>query len=250
LGLQAKSLRDYIVPHSRVGFSPGDEEVIMRYDQQKHALNVLVFSVVLSAFLFLFTPTLWAQQTRSPAEAAMERQRQRQIRQNERIESNLMISTLEKEAKRPVEEKHSNLAYMQIKEDFERIQTIHNKMMEMTFSNNVLDYKRISETSTEIQKRASRLMSNLPLPDAEVSEQDKQAQKSLTETELGQVKPALLALDSLMMSFVSNPIFQSAQVVDVQQASKAKRDLEAIIKLSGKIKKSAARLNKTTARQS
>jgi hypothetical protein len=64
------------------------------------------------------------------------------------------------------------------------------------------------------------------------------------------VKPALLALDGLMMSFVSNPIFQSAQVVDVQQASKAKRDLEAIIKLSGKIKKSAARLSRASAKSS
>lgn len=218
--------------------------------QRKRALNIAVFSAVLSASLFLYAPRLQAQQNRSPAEAAMERQRQRQIRQNQRIESNLMISTLEKESRRPAETERPSLAYMQIKQDFLQLQTVNNRMMETTFANNVVDYKGIAEASAEIRKRASRLKSNLPLPESENVELGELAIKGWEELDLGQVKPALKALDDLIMSFVGNPVFQKPQVVDVQQSAKARRELEAIIKLSAKIKKSAEKLTKATARQS
>jgi hypothetical protein len=221
------------------------KELIMRYYHRQRALNIVVFSAVCSAFLLFFAPALRAQQSRNPAEAAMERQRQRQLRQNARIESNLMITTLEKEGKRPVVEEHPRLAYVQIKEDFGRLQTVHNQMMVMTFSNNVLDYKRISEASSEIKKRAARLMSNLPLPESEGGAQTQSPLKGLDELDRGEVKPALLSLDELVMRFVNNPVFQSPEIVDVQQSAKARNDLEAIIKLSAKIKKSTERWLKT-----
>ncbi|HEX8142104.1 MAG TPA: hypothetical protein VF553_05870 [Pyrinomonadaceae bacterium] len=218
----------------------------MRSGHQKRALNIAVFSAVLSAFLFFNAPSLLAQQGRSAADTAAERQRQRQLRRDAQIESNLMITTLEKESRRPAETSGPRLAYMQIKEDFERIQTVHNQMMTMIFSNNVLDYKHIAETTTEIRKRASRLLSNLPLPDSEVADRDKRTLKGWDELDQGQVKPALLALDDLLMRFVSNPVFQTPEVVDVQQASKAKHDLEDIIKLSAKLKKAAEKLSKNS----
>jgi hypothetical protein len=221
----------------------------MHDDHRKRALNILVFSAVLSAFLFLFASPLLAQQqpqpNRSSSDGAMERERQRRIRQNAQIESNLMISNLERESRRPAEESGPRLAYMQIKDDFEHIQVVHNRMMQETFSNNTLDYKRIAEASAEIRKRAARLKSNLPLAESEKDEKDEQPPKGWNELDQGQVKPALLALDDLVMSFVNNPIFQKPEVVDVQQSSKALRDLEAIIKLSTKIKKSADKLTKT-----
>ncbi|HEX8775917.1 MAG TPA: hypothetical protein VF735_20255 [Pyrinomonadaceae bacterium] len=221
----------------------------MRYYHQKLALNVLVFSAVLSAFLMFCAPALRAQQQRSPAEAAMERQRQRQIRQNQRIESNLMITTLEKESRLPAETSRPSLAYVQIKQDFLQLQTVNNRMMETTFANNVVDYKGIAEASAEIRKRAARLKSNLPLPESENDENVPELSlKGWDELDVGQVKPALKALDDLIMSFVGNPIFQKPQVVDVQQSAKARRELEAIIKLSAKIKKSAEKLTKATAK--
>lgn len=220
----------------------------MRYYHRKHALNILVYGAVLFASLIFYAPTLRAQQNRSPSESAMERQRQRQIRQNQRIESNLMITTLEKESRLPAETSRPSLAYMQIKQDFLQLQTVNNRMMETTFANNVVDYKGIAEASAEIKKRAARLKTNLPLPEQENGEHAEQPLKGWDELDLGQVKPALKALDDLIMSFVSNPIFQKPQVVDLQQSAKARRELDAIIRLSAKIKKSAEKLTKTTAK--
>ena len=216
----------------------------MRDYNRKRALNIVVFSGVLFASLLTCAPVLQAQQSRPSTESAMERQRQRQNRQSARIESNLLISTLEKESKRPVREARLDLNYIQIKQDFEQIQIVHNNMMQRTFSNNMLDYKHISEASANIRKRAARLKSNLSLADSEKDEKNDQPPKGWSELDHGQVKPALLALDDLIMGFVNNPIFQKPEVVDVQQSSKARRDLEAIINLSAKIKKSADKLTK------
>jgi hypothetical protein len=119
-------------------------------------------------------------------------------------------------------------------------------MMAMTFTNNVLDYKLISEASAEIRRRAARLRSNLPLPETEKGEQEAQPMEGWNELGQGQVKLALLALDDLIMRFVMNPVFQKLGVVDVQQSLRAKRDLEVIIKLSGKIKKCADKLAKAS----
>jgi hypothetical protein len=117
-------------------------------------------------------------------------------------------------------------------------------MMVTTFANNVLDFKGIAEASSEIRKRAVRLKSTLPLPESENQEQSEQTLKGWNELDQGEVKLALKSMDDLIMSFVNNPIFQKPEIVDVQQSSKAKRDLEVIIKLSGKIKKSAEKMSK------
>jgi hypothetical protein len=42
----------------------------------------------------------------------------------------------------------------------------------------------------------------------------------------------------LIFSFVDNPFFKEASVVDTQLTTRARRDLEDIIELSGQIKKS------------
>ena len=59
-----------------------------------------------------------------------------------------------------------------------------------------------------------------------------------------QLKPSVLKLGRLIFSFIDNPFFKEASVVDTLLTTKARRDLEEIIELSGQIKKSSEGLGK------
>ena len=215
----------------------------MLHHQEKRSVGMIVFSIALFAFASLIALPIRAQQ---PSVAAERARQQRQTRRNDQMETEMRINSLERESRQPPEEKSANLANAQLKDDFEQLQTVNNQMMEMVFANHVLDYKRIFEAITEIRKRATRLKSTLPLPVAEKDESEDQSLKDWNEIGQSQVKPALKALDDLIQRFVTNPTFQQSQVVDLPQSSKAKRDLEAIIKLSEKIRKSADKLVKAS----
>ena len=217
----------------------------MFQNHEKRAVSLVVFSAALFACASFMARPLYAQQpARADATSAAERARQRQISRNDQLETELRINALERESRQPGTKESPRLANMQLKNDFEQLQTVNNQMMAMVFANNVLDYKRVSEAITEIRKRAARLKSNLPLPSAEKDGQEEQPLKGLNELNQGEVKPALLSLDDLIQRFVTNPVFQQSQVVDIQQSSKARRDLEAILKLSEKIRKSTDKLMK------
>lgn len=220
----------------------------MFQNHEKPVVSLVVFSAALFAFAsFMACPLAAQQPPRADATSAAERARQRQINRNDQLETELRISALERESRQPAAEELPRSANMQLKDDFEQLQSVNNQMMVMVFANNVLDYKRISEAITEIRKRAARLKSNLPLPVAEKDGQEEEPPiKGLNELNQGQVKPVLLSLDDLIQRFVTNPVFQQSQVVDIQQSSKARRDLEAIIKLSEKIRKSADKLLKAS----
>jgi len=128
----------------------------------------------------------------------------------------------------------------QITDDFQHLQALNSELMSFAASDQTLDYTRLTATTEEIHKRAVRLNSNLSLPKAK----DKH-QKSQLEPDKGQMKESLQALNDMIGSFVTNPIFKKDAGVDPQLTAKAKHDLEGIIELSGKIKKSADKLNNT-----
>lgn len=132
----------------------------------------------------------------------------------------------------------------QIKEDYERIQALNNEMRRAARVAGVLDYKRISSVSAEVKKRATRLEENLLFPEPE-EEAKKQKDGAGFDTE--QMKASLSSLDELIVSFVTNPVFQS-NALDAQQATKAGRDLREIIELSAEIRKAAEQLNKARAK--
>jgi hypothetical protein len=217
----------------------------MSHNREKRAVVFLFCAAMFACASFLAARQAAAQQSRPErSPSPMERLRERQLRREAQMETGIMIEALKREASKPVEERRAQSANFQLKHDFEQLQTIHNRMMTMTFSNNVLDYKLISEALTEIKKRASRLKSNLPLPAPAEDKREAKSLKGWGEIDRGQLKPALLALDDLIMSFVTNPVFRKAEVIDIHQSSRARRDLEDIIKLSEKIKKSADALTK------
>ncbi len=133
------------------------------------------------------------------------------------------------------------LALKQIKEDFRDIQDVNNRMMANAWSREELDYFYISDKVSQIRAKAVRLKTNLSLPEARDVEK-KQPDSVLTGVK--EFRAALLLLDQSIMSFVTNPLFQKTNVVEVGPATRASHDLEVVIKLSGKLQKAAATFNR------
>jgi hypothetical protein len=98
-----------------------------------------------------------------------------------------------------------------------------------------LDYQRIAKAAGDINKRATRLKSNLFPPT------DKDSAKQIEEKIDTQrdFRLLLIALDNAVIGFVHNPMFENLRVVNSQDSDKAQQDLESIIKLSKEVNKRA-----------
>jgi hypothetical protein len=127
----------------------------------------------------------------------------------------------------------------QINEDFERIQIINHALAQSSAAGEELDFKLVAQAASEIKKRAGRLKENLSLP--VIGEERPKSSDAIGQ---GQLKESLAALDRLVNSFVNNPGFRSVKVVDPQWSARARGDLEEIIELSGRLKKSCEQLHK------
>jgi hypothetical protein len=156
------------------------------------------------------------------------------------LERDLMFREMEETAARgPAPRPSRQPAFTQISEDFERIQVINHALALAAAAGEELDPKSVGQAMSEIRKRAGRLKENLLLPESVEA-----SPKPSDVIEPGQMKESLAALDRLVLSFVHNPGFRSVKVIDTQWAVKARRDLEEIIELSGRLKKSCEHLHK------
>ena len=62
--------------------------------------------------------------------------------------------------------------------------------------------------------------------------------------ELEQLRAAIESLGPMIAEFAHNPVFKDANVIDAKLAAKVRSDLEAIIDLSGQVKKRSEQLHK------
>jgi hypothetical protein len=131
------------------------------------------------------------------------------------------------------------MALAQINEDFRRLQVVNNALAKSLAAGGELDLRQVAQSASEIKKRAGRLRENLLLP-----EPAEGCPTSSFEVEPGRLKAALAELDRLVVSFVHNPGFRSVKVVDAEWSARARSDLEGIIELSGRLKKSSEQLHK------
>jgi hypothetical protein len=125
----------------------------------------------------------------------------------------------------------------QTSEDFRAIQNINNKMMAQVYATESIDYDRTSGAIAQINTKAIRLKNNLSLPDPKDVKK-----KQLSVAGVKEFKSALLLMDRSIMGFVTNPIFQKPNVVEVESATRASQDLADIITLSATLKKIADNL--------
>jgi hypothetical protein len=184
-----------------------------------------------------FAPTCAARQG-VPARAPRPDSTQRELQRT--FERELLFKQMEGAMSRPAPARPArDLSFAQISEDFTRLQIVNHELAKALTAGGALDFKMVAESTAEIRKRAGRLKENLILP-GEVEDRPKVP----AGAEPGQLKAALAELDRLVYSFVHNPGFQSVKVVDAEWSARARSDLEGIIELSGRLKRSSEQLHR------
>ncbi|HST22427.1 MAG TPA: hypothetical protein VLR90_14985 [Blastocatellia bacterium] len=196
----------------------------MRITTVGNYLHKIVRAVSLSSTAFIFTTilmqSLQAQDPNDPLDTHIPPREHQEFLRKAR----------EGEVVRPGTSQQQHLRLAQIREDFRRIQLVNADKIRPALTANTFDYKSIAKASSEIERSAVRLKSNLALPDS--GEKSSEADND-SATYLDQMK----RLDTLIWSFVSNSIFRNTEVIDVQLAEKASRDLHEIIKVSEWLKR-------------
>jgi hypothetical protein len=180
--------------------------------------------------IFLSVHAVYGQSTRSnPRDVVVE--------SNRKELDNLLL-------RKPIlttEDKSARQAVLrEINEDFKALQVLNNRLMTEATDPAEVDYKSLSKLLSEIGSKASRLKSNLLLPKVEVEKK----QDSKATLDASGFKVALEAFDKVVVNFATNPIFQKVNVIEVDLAKQASRDLATIIEQSLRLKKAAMKLSK------
>ena len=151
------------------------------------------------------------------------------------------LRALSEQPRQPEQKRPSvKQALAEMQKDFTRLQIVNKELLRVALGKGTLDPKFVLKSVTEIRERAERLNKNLALP-----EPDKTAEhpKPILPPGPDHLKRSVMRLGTLIFSFVDNPFFKEISVVDTQQTTKARRDLEEIIELSGEIKKRTEKTN-------
>jgi hypothetical protein len=130
----------------------------------------------------------------------------------------------------------------QVREDFKVLQALNNKMMAEAWAKPSLDYAFVSDMVSRIRGRASRLKLNLNLPQSDAARENPLSNKIINNS--SDFRGALMVLDRTIMSFVSNPVFQTPNTIEIKQGADARQALETVIYLADDLKKTASRLGK------
>lgn len=188
-----------------------------------------------AAFLLLLSTPILAQRNPSyPQPATKDNPRTNPAEFNGRNENITLLERGKEEALK------KQTALAQMNEDFDGIQSADKDVLSAV-SNDVPDYKRISVGLTDIGKRALRLKKNMALPPPTKEDKKKEKPDEQAATEL---RPALIALNTLITSLVTNPIFKKETSVDATNLAQARRDLDGIIDFSEKVRKNVEKLDK------
>jgi hypothetical protein len=204
----------------------------MKDNRRLHRLFVIQLALV-PVFAMAVTAQPGARRSNEATRRAIANDTFRELMKRER-------ETLAGPTPRSEAEKFATLK--QVREDFRTIQDVNNKMMSQAWARENIDYAQTSNMLAEINDRAVRLKSNLALP-----QPDKVQHKPLSANGPKEFKSALLLMDRSLMSFVNNPVFRERNVVEVNLAAQATKDLDDVIVYSANLKKIAANLRRSKA---
>ena len=191
------------------------------------------------AFILFFAAPVWSQSPGGPPPVDRRVNTDR-VRQQDMSKREWQLRNFGNEPGGPGDRRRVEALMAQTEEDFNRILTLHNEIARALSSKNALDYQFVSDASGEIKKRASRVQSSLKL-----APEEGYTAQNLEEINDSQMKDALIKLCKQIRSFVTNPSIENPNTVDAEQLTRARHDLEAVIQLSGQIKKDADKLGKT-----
>jgi len=193
--------------------------------------------VALVLMLFVAVPA-FSQNPSSPPPISRRTNTDR-IRQQDMSTREWQLRNFGNEPGRPADRRRVEALMAQTEENFNRILTLHNEIARALSSKNALNYGFVSEATAELKKRAGRVQSTLKL-----EPEEGYTGLKVEEIDESQMKDALIKLCKQIRSFVTNPMIENPNTVDAQQLLKARHDLDAVIHLSGQIKKDADRLKK------
>lgn len=200
------------------------------------------FFVIIAVFTLATFSSVRAQQgSPLPGPPAGERDPFGEVRERQQREAQLRSSEMASVVRKP-DHRDGEAAVEQVRQNFKNIQILRNKVVRHLLSETPLDYRFIAGETGEINKRALQLRMHL-MP--EKSRDEKGEQDAQVDMDGDQVKSALVKMCKRIDSFTENPIFKLPDTIDAQQSAKASRDLADIIQISGSIRRSAERLNKT-----
>lgn len=214
----------------------------MRRFQDKLVRHSLTsFTVAVVFLLVLVIPVLAQQPGRGSVPPNRETVRARQRGQ---MDQELQLRGLvnERDVNQPDRQNQLRVMIEQTKQDFDRIQVLNTELARAAMANNGFDYKTLTEMVGEVKKRARRLKSNMQLPPPD---KGKPSYTKLDEISQTKMSAALIMLINRIVSFVTNPLFEKPNWIDIKLGARASYDLEAIIDLSGTIRKNTERLSKT-----
>jgi hypothetical protein len=145
-----------------------------------------------------------------------------------KIRSNEM-ERLKRDAEKPESRTNPTPNFVEIKEDFERIQVVNEEVQKNAVSE-MPNYEQITKGVEEINRRASRLKGNL-FP----SQPAKKPKENKPTSAQADLKPLMIALDNSIVRFTQSPMFQNVKLVNSDDSKKAQEELEKVIKLSSLI---------------
>jgi hypothetical protein len=177
-------------------------------------------------------------QQMSPAERAS---RERMASDAAASEEREMTLALAERYHRTGEHRDPHLAFAQIREDFLRLQIVNNDLAQSVSGGGQLDLKLVAKSASEIKKRAERLKLNLMLPEAAEGEKPPAA-PAPAPADPEQLRTALTRLDGIILRFANNLHAKGVRRLDAETYARLRLDLEAIVGLSGRVKKGCEKL--------
>jgi hypothetical protein len=194
--------------------------------------------IVLIALIFAaaFSSNIYAQQTTPPGAG------DKDLRDTDVKRRSMELERIERNAKKRDKggsvnktEDKSATKFDEIKADYEQIQLSQDEVVKTYKNGEKIDYAQIAKSASEVNKSAKRLDSNLfsslEVKNTSAKKEEKRRDKTETESKKS-IQELIVELDNTIGSFVTSPMFQNLQVVDVEATKKAKLELEKIIELS------------------
>lgn len=148
------------------------------------------------------------------------------------------LSLIERYHRSGEQRREPRLAFAQIREDFVRLQVVNNDLARAVSGGARLDFKLVARSASEIRKRAERLKENLALPEAGGDKPP----AGVAPADPEQLRAALSRLDGIILRFTGALHAKGVRRFDADSSGRMRLDLEAIIALSARVKKSSEKL--------